>query len=75
MLVGVLTRVEISGGELVTGGGIQLELLSIRRGQVVSLRVEVESPGDGQGSDNLRSSESSMCEGLRIYIGQHTNKH
>lgn len=53
MLVGVLAWVEVSGGELVAGGGFQLELLSVRSGQVVGLWVEVEGPGDGQGSDNL----------------------
>lgn len=54
MLVGVLAWVKVSGGELVTGGRFQLELLSIRSGQVVGLRVEVEGPGKGQSSDNLR---------------------
>lgn len=53
VLVGVLAWVEVSGGQLITGGGFQLELLSIRSSQVVSLWVEVESPSNGQGSDNL----------------------
>lgn len=53
MLVGVLAWVKVPGGQLITGGGFQLELLSIRSSQVVSLWVEVESPSNGQGSDNL----------------------
>lgn len=53
VLVGVLAWIEVSGGQLITGGGFQLELLSIRSSQVVSLWVEVESPSNGQGSDNL----------------------
>lgn len=53
MLVGVLARVEVSGGELVTRGRFQFELLSVRSGQVVGLWVEVEGPGDSQGSDDL----------------------
>lgn len=53
VLVGVLAWVKVSGGQLITGGGFQLELLSIRSSQVVSLWVKVESPSDGQGSDNL----------------------
>lgn len=53
MLVGVLAGVEVSGRQLVAGGRLQLELLSAGGSQVVRLRVEVESPGDGQGSDDL----------------------
>lgn len=53
VLVGILAWVEVSGGQLITGGRFQLELLSIRSSQVVSLWVKVESPSDGQGSDNL----------------------
>lgn len=53
MLVGVLARVEVSGRQLVAGRRLQLELLSAGGGQVVRLRVKVESPGDGQGSDDL----------------------
>lgn len=53
MLVGVLAGVEVSGWQLIAGGRLQLELLSAGGSQVVRLRVEVESPGDGQGSDDL----------------------
>lgn len=53
VLVGVLARVKVSGRQLVAGRRLQLELLSAGGSQVVRLRVKVESPGDGQGSDDL----------------------
>lgn len=53
MLVGVLARVEVSSRQLVAGRRLQLELLSAGGSQIVRLRVKVESPGDGQGSDDL----------------------
>lgn len=53
MLVGVLAGVEVSGWQLIAGRRLQLELLPVGGSQVVRLRVEVQSPGDGQGSDDL----------------------
>ena len=53
MLVGVLARVKVSGGELITGGWFQLKLLSAGSSQVIGLRVEAESPGKSQSSHNL----------------------
>lgn len=54
MLVGVLAWVEVSGRKFIASGRVQFELLTIRSSQVVSLRVEVQRPSQGQGSDNLR---------------------
>lgn len=53
MLVGVLAWVEVSGRKFIASGRVQFELLTIRSSQVVSLRVEVQRPSQGQGSDNL----------------------
>lgn len=53
MLVGVLAGVEVSGRQLIAGRRLQLELLSVGGSQVVRLGVEVQGPGDGQGSDDL----------------------
>lgn len=53
MLVGVLAGVEVSGRQLIASRRLQLELLSVGCSQVVRLGVEVQSPGDGQGSDDL----------------------
>lgn len=53
MLVGVLAGVEVSGRQLIAGRRLQLELLSVGGSQVVRLGVEVQSPGYGQGSDDL----------------------
>ena len=53
VLVGVLAGVKVPGRQLVPGGGLQLEFLSVGSRQVVRLGVEVERAGDGHGGDNL----------------------
>lgn len=72
MLVGVLARVEVSGRQLVAGRRLQLELLSAGGSQVVRLRVKVESPGDGQGSDDLITWMKTGVGG-RSFTISHTN--
>lgn len=61
MLVGVLAGVKVSGRQLIAGGRLQLELLSVGGGQVVRLRVEVQSPSDGQRSDDLIKQRALVC--------------
>lgn len=73
VLIGVLARVKVSGGEFITSGGFQFKLLSTGSSQVVSLRVEAEGPSKSQGSNNLCkmiekvNSESEICFKLDSY--------